>query len=153
MFNILYNVMIKLINYERFSTNDDEYLKLANGMRRTTFKVSNHSTLSSSKAKCNPPTLTQWGCQMLKRIFNHLERVVLANENQYNAGILDTINKTVRETIKGVKNESHATVYTHNFSEVLHVQRHCKTQWLLRSANTFLSPKKPSTTFPSILTC
>ena len=51
MFNILYNVMIRLINYERFSTNDNEYLKLVDGMRRATFKVSNHSTLSSSKAE------------------------------------------------------------------------------------------------------
>jgi hypothetical protein len=34
MFNILYNVMIRLINYERFRTNDDEYLKIDDGMRR-----------------------------------------------------------------------------------------------------------------------
>ena len=49
MFNILYYAMIRLINYERFSTNDTEYLKLADGMRGATLKVSNHSTLSSSK--------------------------------------------------------------------------------------------------------
>ena len=53
MFNILYNVMIRLINYERFSTNDDEYLNLVDGMRGVTFKVSNHSTLSSSKKSHN----------------------------------------------------------------------------------------------------
>ena len=34
MFNILYNVMIRLIYYERFRINDDEYLKLVGGMRR-----------------------------------------------------------------------------------------------------------------------
>ena len=44
MFNILYNVMIRLINCERFNTNDDEYLKLVVGIERTTVKVSNHST-------------------------------------------------------------------------------------------------------------
>ena len=57
MFNILYNVMIKLMNYERFNINNDEYLKLDDGMRGTTFEVSNYSTLSYSKAKCNPPIL------------------------------------------------------------------------------------------------
>ena len=29
IFNILYNVMTRLINWETFNTNDDEYLKLA----------------------------------------------------------------------------------------------------------------------------
>jgi hypothetical protein len=33
MFSILHNVMIRLINYERFSTNDDKYPKLDDGMR------------------------------------------------------------------------------------------------------------------------
>jgi hypothetical protein len=58
MFNILYNVMIRLINCERFNTNDNEYLTLV-GMRRANFEVSNHSTASSSKAKRNPPSLPQ----------------------------------------------------------------------------------------------
>ena len=49
IFNILYDVMIRLINYERFSTNDDGYLKLVDGLRRATLEVSNHSTLSSPK--------------------------------------------------------------------------------------------------------
>jgi hypothetical protein len=58
MFNTLYNVMIKIINYEMFITKDNEYLKLADGLRGgATFEVSNLSTLSSSKAKCNPSTL------------------------------------------------------------------------------------------------
>jgi hypothetical protein len=59
MFNILYNVMIRLINYKRFSTDDDEYLKLVDDIRKATFVVSNHCTLSSSKAKRNTPTLPQ----------------------------------------------------------------------------------------------
>ena len=37
MFNILYNVMIRLINYERFSTNDTGYLKLDDNMRGASF--------------------------------------------------------------------------------------------------------------------
>ena len=57
MFNILYNVMTRLINFERHKTNDDEYLKLVVGMRQTTFEVSNLSTASSSKAKHIPPRL------------------------------------------------------------------------------------------------
>ena len=50
MFKILYNVMIRLIKYEWFSTNDDKYLKLVDCMRGATFKVFNHSTLFSSKS-------------------------------------------------------------------------------------------------------
>ena len=46
MFNILSNVMIRPINYERFNTNDDEYVKLVVGMRRATFEVSDHSIVS-----------------------------------------------------------------------------------------------------------
>jgi len=53
MLNILYNVMIRLINYERYTTNDDEYPKLTDSMRGATLKVSNHSTLSSSKKSHN----------------------------------------------------------------------------------------------------
>ena len=61
MFNILYNVMIRVINCETFDTNDDEYLKIVGGIRGggggATFEVSNHSMLSSSKAKRNPQSL------------------------------------------------------------------------------------------------
>ena len=49
VFNILYNVMIRPINYERFNTNGDKYLKPVVGMRHTTFEVSNHSTASSPR--------------------------------------------------------------------------------------------------------
>ena len=58
MFNILYNVMIRIINYERFNTNDDEYLKLIDGMRGATHEVSNHSTFSSSKKSHDIPLHT-----------------------------------------------------------------------------------------------
>ena len=57
MFNVLYNVMIRLTHYKIFNTTDEEYLKLVVGMRQTTFEVSNHSTVFSSKAKRNPPSL------------------------------------------------------------------------------------------------
>jgi hypothetical protein len=57
MFNIIYNVMIRLINCERFSINEDKYPKITDGMRRATFKDSNYSTIL--KAKPNPPNLPQ----------------------------------------------------------------------------------------------
>ena len=59
MFNIMYIVTIRLIKYERFSTNDEKYLNLVHGMRGSTFEVSNYSTLSSFKTKRNPPDLGQ----------------------------------------------------------------------------------------------
>ena len=65
IFNILYNVMTRLINWETFNTNDDEYLKLVVGMRRTTSEVCNHSTMCPSKEKRNPPSLSWRGCQMV----------------------------------------------------------------------------------------
>ena len=49
IFNILYNVMIRVIYCEKFNTNENKYLKLDDGIMGATFKVSNHSTLSSSK--------------------------------------------------------------------------------------------------------
>ena len=48
MFNILYNVMIRLINYERFSTNNEKYLKLVDGMRGQPSK-------SPTTPPCLPP--------------------------------------------------------------------------------------------------
>lgn len=49
IFNILYNVIIGPIVYDIFSTNDDEYLKLIDGLTDTTFEVSKLSILSSSQ--------------------------------------------------------------------------------------------------------
>jgi hypothetical protein len=48
MFNILFVVMIELINYERFSTNDDENLKLLDDMRGQPLK-------SPTTSPCLPP--------------------------------------------------------------------------------------------------
>ena len=59
MFTMLYNAMKRVIICEGFNTNDDKYLILVVGMKRTYFKVSNHSTVSSSKAKHNPPKLSR----------------------------------------------------------------------------------------------
>ena len=66
--NILYNVMIRLINYKRFSTNDNEYLKLDDGMRKAILEVSNYFTLSFFQAKCNPPSVPWCGCQMFRGV-------------------------------------------------------------------------------------
>jgi hypothetical protein len=53
-FNILYNVLIRQKIMR--NSNVDKYQKVIVDMRRVTFDVSNHSTTSSSKAKCNPPS-------------------------------------------------------------------------------------------------
>ena len=82
MFNILYNVIIRLINCERFNINDDDYVKLVDGVRGSLQPL--HLVFLQGKAQSSKSTTVR-----LPNVIPHHQSS--GKGNQYKVGILDTL--------------------------------------------------------------
>ena len=85
MFNILYNVIIRLINCERFNINDDDYLKIVDGMKGKFQSLQPlYLVFLQGKAQSSKSTMVR-----LPNVIPHHQSS--RKGNQYKVGILDTL--------------------------------------------------------------